>query len=80
MNQRLAGDIQKLNDGGPENLSVELIRRKDAQLDPRAFEATWQASSNKPSAQEVNAMIQELMLKQQIPMGTQPGTAVYPYA
>jgi len=80
MNQRMSGDIQNVQGIPAVDRAVEMIKRKSDQLDPREFQATWTASSAKPSAEEVNQVIEELMQKQKIPMGTQPGTAVYPYA
>ncbi len=73
----MCGDIQLLHDNGPVDLSVEMIRRKASQQNPKDFEASATAGV---SQEEINQLIAELQLKQTVPMGNQQGYGVYPYA
>ena len=76
MNQRMCGDIQRVQDGGPVDVAVGSIRRKADAQDPRDFEAT--ASSADVSKEDIQQMLADLQMKQ---MGYRSNeTNVYPYA
>ena len=77
MNQRMCGDIQLINYGGAVDKSVDIIRRKSDQQNPKDFEATAPAGV---SQEDINQLIAKLQLKQQVPMGNQEGYGLYPYA
>ena len=77
MNQRMCGDIQRVQDGGPVDAAVASIRRKSDQQNPADFAASSVAGV---SQEEINQLIAELQLKQQVPMGNQQGYGIYPYS
>ena len=77
MNQRMCGDIQMIQGNGAVDKSVEAIRRKSNQQNPRDFEASAVAGV---SQEAINQVLAELQMKQQIPMGNEQGYGTYPYA
>ena len=80
----MSGDIQLLQDRGPVDASVDLIRRKSAQLDPNDYRA--QPESDAAPAEQLQAMTAQLQMKQLVPTGQrnpselQQSMGMYPFA
>ena len=76
MNQRMSGDIQLLQDGGPVDASVNLIRKKSAELDPNDFRA--HSESDSIPAEQLDDLMAMLAQKQYVPSSGR--CSQYPFA
>ena len=76
MNQRMCGDIQLVQDGGPVDAAVSKIRRKSDEQNPKDFEAS-SAQDQIPSEQldDLMAMLEQ---KQYLPSSGR--SSQYPFA
>lgn len=77
MNQRMAGDIQLIQDGGPVDAAVTSIRRKANQQNPADFATSTSAGV---SQEDINQLLADLQMKQVVPSVNQQGYGIYPFA